>query len=236
MQTGTIRFTGENFIPGLSDKRLQDDHVERYHFAARFAKGKRCLDIACGPGYGSQILIEAGAMGVDSVDISEKMVEYARRTYPEPRIRFQVGDIRTYRTAELYDQVTCFETIEHLPQYREALVTLFHVLRPGGKLFISSPNRLITTPEARSLGDKPSNPYHTQEFTVGELRDLLAEAGFAIGPEPIQGQRYQMHFRSPWLRKLHRMIFKPAQKSDPALHPLGRREPRYFLIVATKPV
>jgi len=235
MQSETIRHTGENFIPGISEKRLHEDHVERYRFASRFANGKRILDIACGPGYGSQLLLDAGATEVHAVDISAKMVEYARKTYPEPRIRFQVGDIRFYRSERPYDLITCFETIEHLPQYREAIDTLYEALKPGGRLYISSPNRLITTPDARALTDKPKNPFHTQEFTIGELQGLLAEKGFDVQAEPIHGQRFQRYFRNPWLHKLHRMIFRPAEKSDPTLRPIVGGEPRYFLIIAFKP-
>ena len=235
MTNDKIKFTGENFIPGLSEKRLKDDHLERYKFAALQIKGAKALDIACGPGYGSNLLIESGAVHVDAADISADMVAYARQTYPDPRIRFHVGDICTFRGDAPYDVITCFETIEHLPQYREAIANLFTLLKPGGKLFISSPNRIITTPEARSVEDKPRNSFHTQEFTVDELRVLLEDRGFKIAPNAIYGQRFQRHFKSGLLRKLYRMAFKPETLSDPALLPLGRLAPRYFLIVASTP-
>jgi hypothetical protein len=52
-------FTGEYFIPGKSGERIEADHLERYRFACRFAKGKSVLDLACGAGYshGNRTLI-----------------------------------------------------------------------------------------------------------------------------------------------------------------------------------
>jgi O-antigen biosynthesis protein len=232
MANTDIKFTGENFIPGLSEKRLKDDHLERYKFAATQVRGAKVLDIACGPGYGSNLMVEAGAQVVDAADISAEMVAYARKTYPDPRIRFHVGDICTFRGDAPYDIITCYETIEHLPQYREAIANLYTLLKPGGKLYISSPNRIVTTPQARSLADKPNNPFHTQEFTVEELQDLLKQRGFKITPNAIYGQRFQRHFKSGLMRKLYRMAFRPEAKTDPSMRPLGKLSPRYFMIVA----
>ncbi|HKP98308.1 MAG TPA: class I SAM-dependent methyltransferase [Fibrobacteria bacterium] len=235
MADTSVKFTGENFIPELSEKRLKDDHVERYRFAATVVRGAKVLDIACGPGYGSQILLDAGAVSVDGADISEKMVAHARQTHRDPRIRFQVGDICTFRGEAPYDFITCFETIEHLPQYREAIANLYTLLKPGGRLYISSPNRTITTPDARSIEDKPRNEFHTQEFTMEELKALLEERGFKIARDGVYGQRFQRHFRSGWMRKLYRMAFRPESKSSPSILALGNLPPRYFLIVAQIP-
>jgi SAM-dependent methyltransferase len=235
MTNADVRFTGGNFIPGLTEKRLHDDHLERYKFAAARVQGAKVLDIACGSGYGGNHMIQAGALSVDGVDIMEDIVAHAAKAYPDPRIRFHVGDIRTFRGDAPYDVITCYETIEHLTGYREAIDNLFSLLKPGGTLLISSPNRIITTPEARSIADRPSNPFHTQEFLVEELRALLEERGFKIGKGSIYGQRFQIRFRNKWLRKLYRMAFRPEAKADPAVLPLGNRAPRYFLIAAQAP-
>ena len=45
-----LNFTGEYFIPGKSGERIEADHLERYRFACKYAKGKSVLDIACGVG------------------------------------------------------------------------------------------------------------------------------------------------------------------------------------------
>ena len=52
-----IDFTGEFFVPGKSEERIEADHMERYHFACEFAQGKSILDIACGVGYSAPFII-----------------------------------------------------------------------------------------------------------------------------------------------------------------------------------
>ena len=51
--SGELPFTGERFIPGVQGE-IWLEHWHRYHFAARWAAGKRVLDVACGEGYGSR--------------------------------------------------------------------------------------------------------------------------------------------------------------------------------------
>jgi SAM-dependent methyltransferase len=235
MADNQIKFTGENFIPEVSEKRLMDDHLERYKFAAPLVRGAKVLDIACGSGYGSQLLLDSGAKSVDGVDISEKMVLHAQDRYSDEGIHFHIGDIRNFRGDAPYDFITCFETIEHLTEYQEAIANLFSLLKPGGKLLISSPNRPITTPDAHSLADKPSNPFHTQEFTPPELQGLLERQGFTIQANGIYGQRFQRKIKFKLIRKLYRMWVRPESSSNPAVLPLSKLAPRYFLLVAVKP-
>ena len=52
-------FTGERLIPGQVDVDLLNEHMARYAFAARLARGKRVLDAGCGAGYGSAELAQA---------------------------------------------------------------------------------------------------------------------------------------------------------------------------------
>ena len=189
-----LKFTGEYFIPEKSPKKIEEDHVERYKFAAQFVNGKTVLDIACGVGYGSGILAEAGALRVDGVDISEDVINYAKCNYQMDNISFLIGDISEYKTNKPYDVITCFETIEHVEHYRTVLSNLYLLLNNYGLLIISSPNRLITSPYAKSIKDKPSNKFHVREFTVAELGSALSDHGFVVDGSVIRGQRQQRYF------------------------------------------
>ena len=55
-----LPFTGERFIPGAKGE-IWIEHWHRYHFATRWAKGKRVLDVACGEGYGTALLARVAA-------------------------------------------------------------------------------------------------------------------------------------------------------------------------------
>lgn len=228
-----MNFTGEYCVIGQTPKRIVDDHVERYRFAAQFVPGKRVLDLACGTGYGSRMLAGAGAKEVIGVDISKEVVAYARKTFGMERVSFATGDICTFKTGQAFDVITCFETIEHVENYSGALGNLKVLLGSAGLLLISSPNRIITSPKAHSLGSKPKNPYHKQEFIIPELREALHRQGFAV--DGAFGQRQRRHFQNSILRKLHAGIFKPNVRSSPEVKPVNDLVPRYFLMVARAP-
>ena len=61
MADHSLEFTGERLVPGQVDQDLFNEHLARYAFAARLARGKRVLDIACGAGYGSAELARSAA-------------------------------------------------------------------------------------------------------------------------------------------------------------------------------
>ncbi len=142
-------------------------HEARYRFAAEHVASKRVLDVACGSGYGAAILADAGASMVFGVDISREAIGYAQSRYARANVRYIVADAAAIGLAdESVDMVVSFETIEHLaieviePFLRE----LRRVLKPGGDVFISTPN----AGASYKLG-----AYHTVEFEFAEIRSLL---------------------------------------------------------------
>jgi len=230
-----MKFTGEYCIPGASPKRIEDDHVERYRFAAQFVSAKTVLDIACGVGYGSKLLADAGASKVDGVDISKELIEYAKRNYHAENVSFRVADICEYKVDRLYDVIACFETIEHVEDYESALSNLRSLLANAGLLLISSPNRIITSPHAKSIKDKPSNMHHVREFTIEELKSALERRGLLVNESDVFGQRGQRHFRNRLVRRIYKMLRNPEERPSPAVARVSNLAPRNFVIVARKP-
>lgn len=228
-----IQFTGERFVPGQSLPNMEADHFRRYEFAADFVAGKRVVDIACGTGYGSALLADAGAASVLGVDCSPEAIDHAKARYKGGNLAFQQSDIFTFQPQEKFDVVVSFETIEHIDDHRGALARFFDLLQPGGRLIISSPNRLITSPKARTQAESGGG-FHVKEFTIDELREALMAAGFVVADLAIYGQRQQPYLPAAFLRKIYDILFKPKKRANPQVEPVTTRMPRYCVIVAEK--
>lgn len=233
-----LEFTGEYFVPGKADPRIEDDHLERYKFACQFSAGRRVLDIACGTGYAGPLLLDAGAQSYLGVDLSSETVNYARDSFSRRGARYMQGDIRYFSDEGEFDLITCFETIEHLSDYTAALRNLRQLLMPGGLLLISSPNRPISSPNAATVFDKPDNRFHTQEFTIAELIQELEKSGFSTDEAIVYGQRQ----RSRLIRGLGQVLPAASRKlqrvadrhASPIPSPMKRlSEPRYFVIAVS---
>ncbi len=226
-----IEFTGERYIPGKASETIKQDHQARYEFASRFVKGQRVLDIACGAGYGSAMLAEAGAKSVTGVDISPEAVNFAATSYVHDNLVYRAGSIYDYGAEKPFDIITSFETIEHVDDYLLALDNLKRLLAPQGRLIISSPNRLITSPHCKSM-DEPPGGFHTREFTIEELRTAMESRGWHVSGNNIYGQRLQPYPPTRLLRKIYDIIAKPKKRSSAEVTLLNGRMPRYFVLIA----
>ena len=165
-------FTGERIIPGKVDVDLFNEHMARYTFAARLARGKRVLDAGCGAGYGSAEL----ALAADSVvgmDLAPEAIEFARANYGLPNLRFEQASCDALpHPGGSFDLVVAFEVIEHLDHWREFLLEVRRVLAPAGQIVVSTPNKLYYT---ESRGPTGANPFHVHEFDFEEFqRELQA--------------------------------------------------------------
>jgi len=236
MANTELNFTGEYFIPGKSGERIEADHLERYKFACKFAKGKSVLDIACGVGYAGPMFIQSGAVSYYGADINDKLVEYAKDNFASELIGYSVSDICTFKIDKKFDLISCFETIEHIRDYKTAIKNLYDMLNPGGTLLDSSPNRPVTSPNCNTLNDKPSNEFHTQEFIPEELLLLLSENGFSVDKNNLYGQRQRkkVYKNRYWRKIIYTLLGNPDINTSPKVTPVKNLLPRYFVILATK--
>ncbi len=180
------------------------EHMMRYLFASQYIRDKMVLDIACGSGYGSNELLEAGARRVIGIDISVETIEYCKKTYPNTNLGFMVGGVEKIPVANnSIDVIVSFETIEHVDEksQKDFFVESKRILTDDGVLIISTPNS-----EYYPAGNK----YHIKEFNKNEFLEVLSryfrnirlyyqsdELGRGIYMTAVCGNGVNMHPHDP---------------------------------------
>jgi ubiquinone/menaquinone biosynthesis C-methylase UbiE/glycosyltransferase involved in cell wall biosynthesis len=162
-----LESTGERFLPKWGGQS-ELEHVHRYLFACSICTGKIVLDIASGEGYGSKMLSDR-AKEVIGVDISSQAVSYARERYQSKNLRYLQGSCSDIPLLDFsVDVVVSFETIEHHDQHEQMMREIKRVLRPGGLLVISSPDK-------RNYSEIPGliNEFHVKELYEQEFKQLI---------------------------------------------------------------
>jgi ubiquinone/menaquinone biosynthesis C-methylase UbiE len=163
------RLNPTNWVPPW----IYYQHIARYLWAAPFAKGKYTVDAACGSGYGTRMLRDAGAKWADGFDLCSEAIDEARKCAQADNLRYGIADVLNLPAEDgQYDLYTSFETIEHIQDDSAFLMEVYRVLKPEGTFICSTPNRLLTNPGI-TLADKPFNPFHIREYTRDELTALL---------------------------------------------------------------
>lgn len=161
------RWTGERLETFVSGETAIE-HLHRYALALEYVKGKRVLDIACGEGYGTNLLADH-AFFVTGVDIDDNTILEARRKYTKKNIEFFKGDAAIIPLDdESVDVVVSFETIEHHDKHNEMLSEIKRVLKPEGVLIMSSPDKRYYSDETGH-----NNPFHIKELYYKEFKGLI---------------------------------------------------------------
>jgi GT2 family glycosyltransferase/2-polyprenyl-3-methyl-5-hydroxy-6-metoxy-1,4-benzoquinol methylase len=159
---------GDRITPGCTYMQIWLHHAKRYRFAATLARGADVLDLGCGVGYGTRMLARA-ARRVVGVDVSPEALAHAGRAYGGERMAFLGADARRLPLAgRSFDLVVCLEMLEHVREQDAVLAEAARVLRPGGRLVVSTPNK-------RLYADQPDpGNYHCALLTLEEFRAVVA--------------------------------------------------------------
>lgn len=160
----------------------------------------RLVDYGCGNG-AQTLLLAPHFEQVTGLDVQDDFLAEMRRNVAAAGLQEKVEALRIGPDGEplpdgCADVVTCFTVLEHVPDEREALGRMHALLRPGGRLLISVPNKwwIFETHGA----DLPLLPWNrvplvswwprrlhsrwarARIYTEGDITSLLGQAGFVI--------------------------------------------------------
>jgi SAM-dependent methyltransferase len=160
-----LDLTGERTLPDLPEENYWfRRHLAVYEWIADRVTGLRVADLACGEGYGSDVLARSAAEVV-GVDANPEAHEHARLRYRRANLRFERGLVEDFD--ERRDAIVFLQTIEHVSD-PGALLGHFAQVAPSS--YVSTPNRLTLAPAG---AEKSDNPWHLREYTAAEYRELL---------------------------------------------------------------
>ncbi|HEV2819703.1 MAG TPA: class I SAM-dependent methyltransferase [Solirubrobacteraceae bacterium] len=165
-----LALTGERTLPDVPEENYWfRRHLVVYEWIAERIGGLRVVDMACGEGYGADVLARR-ARSVVGVDANPEAHEHARLRYVRDNLRFARDMVETFAEAcdaERTDAVIFLQTIEHVRNPGE-LLEHFKTLAPVA--YISTPNVLTLAPKG---AQRSGNPWHVHEYRPQEFRALL---------------------------------------------------------------
>ena len=210
-------------------------HRYRFHMllaAIPLGAGSRVLEIGSNPGLFTEALVRAGYR-VSGTDLfPEHRADLWRRLGVEMR-RWNIDTEPAPYPEESFDIVFFSEVIEHLANPPvDALATIGRLLKPGGRLILSTPNQFYLKSRLRTLGDivlmrpfehddefrtwaglKAEARYysHSRLFSMRQLEWMLHQAGFVI-ERAAYGDAWERVGVEParLLRAPHRWLTKAA--------------------------
>ena len=165
-------------------------------------KGKEFLEIGCGLGHFAEKAYEKGAK-VTAIDIGEKLVEKTKERVPGGKILVASAAELPFED-EFFDIVLSTEVIEHVEDQKSAFSEMLRVLKRGGYLVLTTPNKMF-----KSVFDFLSfikfRPYHGNEkwLSSREIKKFIKK----MGAEIIKETHFNFIYPNELLDRLENIYF-----------------------------
>lgn len=177
----SLPLTGERTVPGIAE----ENYWFRRHEAAyvwildRFGAGfdeSVLVDAGCGEGYGAALMASRAGLVV-GLELDPAAVAHVGSVYRDP-VRAVRSNLDALPMApDSADYLISMQVVEHLWDLPRFLAESRRVVKPGGTAVFATPNRLTFSP-GLGRGEKPTNPFHVEEFDAEQMVELCKAAGF----------------------------------------------------------
>lgn len=190
-------FWNNKISPGFYDKALDTGiesgnsiqaiwHHTTFSFVSKYIKNNQLiLDYACGPA-----TLTGKYLNFDSkpicTDISSSQLNYARKIYPNKAKYINLEEFKFENYTEKFDVVTCLGLLEFL-SFKEGellLKNFYSILKPGGRLLITTPNFKISMKMIEALlnliGDLDYSKEYKSRYKLTKLLKLVHKSNFQL--------------------------------------------------------
>jgi SAM-dependent methyltransferase len=160
-----LELTGERTLPDVPEENYwYRRHLAVYEWIAARVGGLSVADLACGEGYGSDVLART-AREVVGVEGNPEAHDHAVARYRRENLRFERALVESFEGP--CDAIVFLQTIEHI---QDPGTLLEGFAAAAAVSYVSTPNRLTLAPPG---AEKSDNPWHLREYTLAEYRELL---------------------------------------------------------------
>ena len=192
-------------------KRRQHEQTTRsLKFHLEDINFKNCLDIGCGPGTWTFLLLDKyKEANFTCLDISKEMLAQFQSRVNNEKINFVVSSFSDFQTKEKYDFIFCSRSIDYMENKPLVIKKMFDSLESKGKgIIVTSPPH-PTLSKVKQLLGKKINQQHTKRISTDEMNSLLKQTGFTnikffpilFGdqlPESLNNYLFNNNYKKPW--------------------------------------
>jgi len=169
--------------------------------------GANVLDVGCGAGLLSEAMAREGAQ-VTALDLAPELIDVAKLHLLESGLkvdyRLQSVEALAAEAPASFDAITCMEMLEHVPDPAAVVAACATLLKPGGRLFLSTLNRTPAAFAVAIVGAEyvarllPRGTHDYSQFIKpSELAGWLRAAG--LRPDDVSGLAYDPVRRKAWV-------------------------------------
>ncbi len=170
-------YTRRNYLGRLGPRHIVLHRINSVDRVLNPTANERIVDVGCGPGFSSTYFARHGAR-VTAIDIDDKKVDFGRLLAVENGVeaKFVVGAAFKIDLAdEGFAAAVSMELFEHVPEWQPVLAQLDSLVRPGGRIIVSTPTPYgiaqILKSTAKQFGLKRDAPYEKFIWPLALVRE-----------------------------------------------------------------